>query len=117
MSCVAGISPTDENPKPENNFTACHVEGASCRAEAGFTHVEGYGCIATSEYQHVQGIHNKLSTHIFVIGNGTDGNRSNAFSVDNYGKIYVNNSETGVDVLDLLNRITALEEKVAALTS
>ena len=53
----------------------------------------------------------------FIIGNGVDTGkgRSNAFSIDWNGNIYVNNSDTPVNVLDLLNRISALEDKIAEL--
>lgn len=37
--------------------------------------------------------------------------RSNAIVIGWDGKIYVNNSETGVGLNDLLNRIVALENK------
>ena len=58
----------------------------------------------------------------FAIGNGgydSDSKtttRSNAIAIDWQGKIYVNNSDTGVDVLDLLNRVKALEEAVIKLS-
>jgi hypothetical protein len=31
--------------------------------------------------------------------------------------IYINNSETGIDLVELLNRVSTLEEQVANLTS
>lgn len=58
----------------------------------------------------------------FAIGNGNydaetkTAVRSNAIAVDWQGKIYVNNSDTGVDVLDLLNRVKALEAAVSKLS-
>lgn len=58
----------------------------------------------------------------FAIGNGNydaetkTAVRSNAIAVDWQGKIYVNNSDTGVDVLDLLNRVKSLEAAVSKLS-
>ena len=62
-----------------------HAEG--CGAEAsGFTsHAEGYGTIASSEYQHVQGKYNiedSANTYAHIVGNGTDDERSNAYTLD-----------------------------------
>lgn len=62
-----------------------------------------------SNNQHVQGKYNIEDTdskYAFIIGNGTDSNnRSNAFAVDWEGKIYVNNSATGVDVSEINNKL------------
>jgi hypothetical protein len=99
--------------------TYSHAEGSSTRANGTYSHVEGYNTSAMSSYQHVQGKYNiedSNGKYALIIGNGVDNNnRSNAFAVDWDGKIYVNNSATGVDVSDLLARIIALENKVAAL--
>lgn len=96
-----------------------HTEGSITRASASYSHAEGYYTLARSMYQHVQGKYNVEDAndkYAFIIGNGTTNeNRSNAFAVDWEGKIYVNNSATGVDVSDLLARIIVLENKVAAL--
>lgn len=96
-----------------------HAEGAYTRASASYSHAEGRGTKAGSAYQHVQGkfnIEDTSNKYAFIIGNGVDSNNtSNAFAVDWNGLIYVNNSATGVDVSDLLARIIALENKVAAL--
>lgn len=96
-----------------------HAEGSLTAANANYSHAEGYNTRAGSMYQHVQGKYNvedSNSKYAFIIGNGTaNNNRSNALAVDWEGKIYVNNSATGVDVSDLLARIIVLENKVAAL--
>jgi hypothetical protein len=96
-----------------------HAEGRGSRTKGIGSHAEGQYTIANGEYQHVQGKYNiedSNDKYAFIIGNGTDNdNRSNAFAVDWNGNIYVNNSETGVDVSDLLARIIVLENKVAAL--
>ena len=98
---------------------AGHSEGKNTNANGECSHAEGTYTIASSNNQHVQGKYNiedSNSKYAFIIGNGTDNdNRSNAFAVDWEGKIYVNNSATGVDVSDLLARIIVLENKVAAL--
>ena len=96
-----------------------HAEGYSTTASASNSHAEGYNTTASGNYSHVQGKYNVQDSngkYAFIIGNGTDiNNRSNAFAIDWEGKIYVGNSSTGVDVSDLLARIIALENKVAAL--
>lgn len=95
-----------------------HAEGIGTVASGYGTHAEGRDTIASSNYQHVQGKYNvedNNDTFAFIIGNGESrGDRSNAFAVDWNGNIYVNNSETGVSVLDLLNRIKALEDAIAS---
>jgi len=96
-----------------------HAEGDNTAASGRCSHVEGANTIASSACQHVQGknnIEDSNGKYAFIIGNGASPDaRSNAFAVDWEGKIYVNNSATGVDVSDLLARIIALENKVAAL--
>ena len=48
----------------------------------------------------------------FVIGNGTsENNRSNAFIVDWNGNIYVGNNTTPINLIDIINRLEALENK------
>lgn len=83
-----------------------HAEGAVTKAIGYYSHSEGYYTTANSRYQHAQGIYNiedSNDKYAFIIGNGTNNNnRSNAFAVDWEGKIYVNNSATGVDVSQLL---------------
>ena len=49
----------------------------------------------------------------FIIGNGKTTKRSNAFAIDWQGNIYVGNSDTPVNVLDLMTRLSALEAKVS----
>ena len=92
-----------------------HAEGAGTTASGDYSHAEGVGTIASSNYQHVQGKYNvedANNKYAFIIGNGGDANnRSNALAIDWDGKIYINNSETGIDLNDLLNRIIALENK------
>ena len=81
-----------------------HAEGDHTTASGYCSHAEGDESIASSACQHVQGRYNvedSSSKYAFIIGNGTANNRSNAFAVDWNGKIYVNNSETGVDVSQL----------------
>ena len=86
-----------------------HAEGNGTKASANGAHSEGRGTIAASKYQHAQGEYNRKDAenkYAFIIGNGTsDTSRSNAFAVDWKGRIYVNNSDTGVDVLTLNQNI------------
>ena len=96
-----------------------HAEGGGTTASGIYSHAEGHYTIAASEHQHVQGKYNikdDTGKYAFIIGNGTSENtRSNAFAIDWNGNIYVNNSETGVNVSDLLTRVVTLESEVAAL--
>lgn len=90
-----------------------HAEGYRTKALGNHSHTEGYDTIASSPYQHAQGKYNKEDSgekYVFIIGNGTSKNeRSNAIAIDWDGKIYVNNSETGVDlntvVQDIANKL------------
>lgn len=79
-----------------------HAEGSSTIASGECSHAEGEFTRASSNNQHVQGKYNiedSNNKYAFIIGNGESASaRSNAFAVDWNGKIYVNNSETGVDV-------------------
>jgi hypothetical protein len=119
---VAGDSETSAKQNQ-----SCFALGSSCTSKGGEGSLAtGYMTISSSKSQFVTGKYNKEDANNkygFILGNGNYDSdsettiRSNAIAIDWQGKIYVNNSETGVDVLDLLNRITALEAKVAALTS
>lgn len=94
-----------------------HAEGSGTRAEGDGSHAEGHRTKASSNYQHVQGKYNVEDAddkYAFIIGNGEDeDNRSNAIAIGWDGKIYVNNSETGIDlntvVQDIADRYTKTE--------
>ena len=79
-----------------------HAEGINTTASGQYSHAEGSGTTASGDCQHVQGRYNVEGTnskYAFIIGNGTDeNNRSNAFSIDWNGKIYVNNATIGIDL-------------------
>lgn len=78
-----------------------HTQGQNTKAIGECSHAEGTYTIASSINQHVQGkfnIEDSDNKYAFIIGNGTYSQRSNAFAVDWNGNIYVNNSETGVNV-------------------
>lgn len=100
---------------------ASHAEGIYTNAGGDYSHAEGYGTTASSSTQHVQGKYNiedVNNEYAFIIGNGTNNStRSNAFAIGWNGLIYVGNSATGVSVLDLLNRVVALETRVTNLES
>ena len=110
-----------------NNYTSnkatglySHAEGYKTTAKGDYTHVEGKGTISTADHQHVQGLYNVEDTdnkYAFIIGNGTsDTTRSNAFSVDWNGKIYVNNATEGVDVSALATTIAELQSQLSRKT-
>ncbi len=97
-----------------------HAEGERTEASGSNSHAEGHRTIATANDQHVQGKYNiaqgDLNTEMaFIIGNGTSNqNRSNAFAIDWDGKIYVNNSTTGVDVSQLANELLGINTLVGS---
>lgn len=101
--------------------SASHAEGSGCIASGVNSHAEGYNTKASGSYQHVQGKYNKedsSSKYAFIIGNGTsDTARSNAFSVDWSGKIYVNNATEGVDVSVLATTIAELQSSVGDIST
>ena len=77
----------------KNNGTNSHTEGwigfSQQQAKNG-SHAEGFNTVATEQYQHVEGLYNIVDTSgklIHIIGNGSPGSRSNAFTVDVNGKI------------------------------
>ena len=96
----------------EGNYS--HAEGYKTESKGYASHAEGYMTIAANvEGQHAMGKYNVEDTsgkYALIIGNGKSATeRSNAFAVGWDGKIYINNSETGIDLTDLLSRIEALE--------
>lgn len=56
-----------------------------------------------------------MENSIYYKGKEYAGNTNINLTVDNDGKIYVNNSSIGVNLEDLLNRIIQLEADVANL--
>lgn len=109
MSTTAGYCAHSEGMGTGATGAHSHAEGNGTKASANGAHSEGRGTIAASKYQHAQGEYNRKDAenkYAFIIGNGTsDTSRSNAFAVDWKGRIYVNNSDTGVDVLTLNQNI------------
>ena len=111
--------------KTTTNGYAAFAEGINTQAISPGSHAAGEGTIASGvSNQFVIGQYNEKDEdgkYLFIIGNGTYDSdsktttRSNAIAVDWQGKIYVNNSDTGVDVLDLLNRVKALETALDGL--
>ena len=91
--------------------------GSGSKASADYSTAIGFVLLASSEAQTVVGKSNIEDTegkYAFIIGNGENAGaspRSNALAIGWDGKIYVGNSETGIDLNDLLNRIIALENK------
>lgn len=82
-----------------------HAEGNGTKVYGNNSHAEGAATIAAGDYQHVQGkfnVEDSESKYAFIIGNGDgDSNRSNAIAIDWDGLIYLNNSDTGIDLSDL----------------
>ena len=97
-----------------------HAEGINTTASGNFSHAEGSYTVASGDFQHVQGksnVEDSVSKYAFIIGNVTDNdNRSNAFSVDWNGKVYVNNATEGVDVSALATTIAELQSQLSRKT-
>lgn len=89
---------------------ASHAEGAYTSAIGQMSHAEGQGTNAYANFQHAQGRYNvidKFGKYVFIIGNGTDNeHRSDAFAVDWNGLIYQNNSATGVDLNNKVDKVS-----------
>lgn len=60
-----------------------HAEGRDTIALGSGSHAEGQGTVASGSYQHVTGKYNTQGdyTSLFIVGNGTSNNRSDAFKV------------------------------------
>jgi hypothetical protein len=99
-----------------------HAEGYQTKATGETSHAGGSGTTAAGKDQYAIGKYNVIddqNKYAFIIGNGTfrfDSSimnmvttPSNAFAVDWDGKLYINNSEEGVDVADLSTRVATLE--------
>ena len=92
--------------------------GSGCIASGDYAHAEGQNTKASSLNQHVQGKYNVEDTeskYAFIIGNGTYDKRSNAIAIDWDGNIYVDNSATGVNVLELKSFLNVLGERTTTL--
>lgn len=80
-----------ENSHAEGSGTSAygrwtHAEGCSALAYSDYSHAEGYGTIASSPYMHVGGLYNATTANaLFVIGNGSSNDRSDAFTVNGSG--------------------------------
>lgn len=72
---------------------AAHAEGTKTEAKGGLSHAGGAGTIA-NDFQYAIGTYNVERTGSrtggsrFIVGNGTDSARSNAFRVETSGKCY-----------------------------
>lgn len=68
-----------------------HAEGSSTTASGDRSHAGGIGTIASGAEQVAIGRYNVAdTTNLFIIGNGYDGGRHNAFSVSPSGNVVVN---------------------------
>lgn len=99
---ATGDSSFASNSQTTASGTCSHAEGDRCIASGFASHAEGTGCIASSSNQHVQGKYNVEDTenkYAFIIGNGkNDATRSNAFSIDWNGGLYIGNEEAKVNL-------------------
>lgn len=68
-----------------------HAEGDFTHAKGRNTHTEGEGTVATARNQHTQGRYNIEDTeerYAHIVGNGEDGNHSNAHTIDWQGNAW-----------------------------
>jgi hypothetical protein len=98
-----------------------HSEGYETEASGLYSHASGHGTVADGNSQTAVGKYNtRNSYNLFSVGNGTsDSNRSDAFTVDEYGDgtfagqlrvegtIYANDLNVAVDRVDLSRLISA----------
>ncbi|MBR6386558.1 MAG: hypothetical protein IKS03_10645 [Ruminococcus sp.] len=119
MSTASGDYSHAEGHNATASGTEAHAEGNGTSASGDRSHAEGLYTSAASELQHVQGKYNVVDSngkYAHIIGNGTgDNSRSNALAIDWDGKLYVNNSQTGVDVSVLNDDVEVLSHDVELL--
>lgn len=132
-----GISAHAEGEATQATGNASHSEGCETQATGGTSHAGGQYSIASGYASFAHGDHVHAShtnqvvfgaynvddeKYIFTLGNGTTGTdsagqpyirESNALAIDNRGKIYVNDAETGIDVSKLI--IPTTEEEFIAM--
>ena len=87
--------------------------GNSTQSKAENSFTTGVGTVASQSNSLVIGKYNIDHTtgteYPFVIGNGINGSRSDAFKIDEDGKIYIGNSTSGVDITLYSSNITVDE--------
>ena len=68
-----------------------HTEGYGTIAQGSYSHAEGDSTIASGSYQHVSGKYNTQgdTTSLFIVGNGTEGSRADAFKVTHSSSIVI----------------------------
>ena len=119
MSTASGDYSHAEGHNATASGIEAHAEGNGTSASGNRSHAEGLYTSAASELQHVQGKYNVVDSngkYAHIIGNGTGNNsRSNALAIDWDGKLYVNNSQTGVDVSVLNDDVEVLSHDVELL--
>ena len=114
-TCGYATTASGDNSHAEGNLTTAsgdnsHAEGVQTTASGYASHAEGLGTTAL-QCQHAQGHFNNTTNAIansmegtstgtaFVIGNGTESSRSNAFRVTGKGVVYATNAaiQSGAD--------------------
>ena len=87
---ASGVYSHAEGYYTKANEWASHAEGYMTTASATGSHAGGLGTVADGNYMTAIGKHNtEKSGKAFVIGNGTSTARSDAFTVDWTGNIYM----------------------------
>ena len=81
---ASGPNSHAENAGTTASGVNSHAEGTNTTTSGLSSHAEGTGTIASGQYSHVQGKYNiqdNNDTYAFIIGNGSEMTRSNAFAM------------------------------------
>ena len=109
-----GIYSHAENYNTEAHGSCSHAEGAYTYASGARSHVEGYYTTANGANQHVQGRYNIEDTeekYAHIVGNGAEGDLSNAHTLDWDGNAWF----AGDVSIGTENKKLATEDMVIAL--
>ena len=80
---ASGIESHAEGSNTLASGIESHAEGCRTKASGAYSHVEGFETIASGDKQHVQGSYNLSdTTSAHIVGNGTNKQRSNAYTLD-----------------------------------
>ena len=92
--------------KASGNYS--HAEGYNTSASGDYSHASGIGTVANQNSQTVVGKYNNTNdtnanNSLFVVGNGTEETRNNAFIIDKDGNATVQNKLTAASITNKTN--------------
>jgi autotransporter adhesin len=92
ITTASGLQSHAEGYNTTASGTSSHAEGSSTTASGYCSHAQNFHTIAEGEAQTAIGKYNiSDDTSLFIVGNGTPTERSNAFKIDDNGDIYPRN--------------------------